>query len=140
MLRPATMKDVDLLYEWRNDPVVRRASHQQSEIELSSHHVWLRESLENSGRKIFVAEKNGVPVGTVRSDFSDGVHELSWTIAPGARGQGLGARMVALLAGLIQGPIRAEIGVGNVASVRIAEKVGMVLVCTKDGIMHFRKD
>ncbi len=139
ILRPAAMHDAELLHAWRNDPEVRQASHDQSEIDFESHQIWLKQSLENPDRRIFIAERDGVPVGTVRSDCSAGTFGLSWTIAPEFREQGLGKRMVALLVAQIQGPIRAEVRIGNVASVRIAEHVGMKLDSVEGGIMHFRK-
>jgi RimJ/RimL family protein N-acetyltransferase len=139
VLRLAAMEDSELLHAWRNDPQVRQASRDQAEIEFDSHLVWLKESLENPDRSIFIAEMDDMPVGTVRSDLSGGVFELSWTVAPDARGQGIGKRMVALLAAQIEGPIRAEVRMGNVASVRIAEHVGMTLEGNQDGILHFRK-
>ncbi|HEY69740.1 MAG TPA: GNAT family N-acetyltransferase [Anaerolineae bacterium] len=133
------MEDSELLLVWRNDPAVRRASHDQSEIELHAHQMWLRESLENPNRKIFIAEMGDVPVGTVRSDFQDGTYELSWTVAPEAREQGIGKLMVSMLAAQIEEPIRAEVRIGNVASVRIAEHVGMALERIEDGILYFRR-
>lgn len=139
-LRPATLEDSEILHTWRNDPAVRQASHDQSEIELQAHQIWLRESLANPERKIFIAEMGGIPVGTVRSDFKDGAYELSWTVAPEVREQGIGKRMVAMLASQIEGPIRAEVRIGNVASVRIAEHVGMTLEGVEDGIQYFRRD
>ena len=139
VLRPAEMEDAEHLHAWRNDPDTRRASRDQSEIEFDSHLIWLKESHENPDRRIFIAEMDGIPVGTVRSDLSDGVFELSWTVAPDARGQGIGKRMVALHAAQIEGPIRAEVRIGNVASVRIAEHVGMTLEGIQDGVLLFRK-
>jgi RimJ/RimL family protein N-acetyltransferase len=139
-LRPATMDDTELLFGWRNDPAVRQASHNRSEIEFHAHQIWLRESLANPDRKIFIAEMGGVPVGTVRSDYDEGVYELSWTVAPEVREQGIGKSMVALFASQIEEPIRAEVRIGNVASVRIAEHAGMSLEGVEEGIMHFRRE
>ncbi len=139
-LRPATMDDSELLLVWRNDPAVRQASHDQSKIELQAHQIWIRESLENPDRKIFIAVMDDVPVGTVRSDFQEGTYELSWTVAPEVRERGIGKQMVALLASQIEGPIRAEVRIGNVASVRIAEHVGMTLESIEDGILYFRRE
>ncbi len=140
LLRPARMDDSEILLAWRNDPAVRQASHDRSEIELQAHQIWLRESLENPDRMIFIVERDGVPVGTVRSDFDGETYELSWTVAPEVREQGIGKTMVALLAVQIEGPIRAEVRIGNVASVRIAEHVGMKLESVEEGIQHFRRE
>lgn len=139
-LRPATLSDTEILLAWRNDPAVRQASHDQSAIEYQAHQIWLRESLANPNRKIFIAERDGIPVGTVRSDFDGSAYELSWTVAPEVREQGIGKRMVAMLASQIEGSMRAEVRIGNVASVRIAEHVGMTLESVEDGIQYFRKD
>lgn len=140
LLRPARIDDSEILLVWRNDPAVRQASHDRSEIELHAHQIWLRENLDNPDRRIFIAERDGIPVGTVRSDFDGDTYELSWTVAPEVREQGIGKTMVALLAVQIEGPIRAEVRIGNVASVRIAEHVGMKLESVEEGIQHFRRE
>jgi len=47
--------------------------------------------------------------------------------------------MVALLAEQFTGPLRAEVKVGNPASVRIAEAAGMTVCGEADGIVHYRR-
>jgi len=89
--------------------------------------------------QLLVAEENGAPVGTVRADFSEGVWELSWTVAPNARGRGVAKQMVVLLASQIPEPIRAEVKAGNIASARIAEYVGMEFDREADGVLHYKR-
>jgi len=139
-LRPATMEDADTLLEWRNDPDTRKASHNTAEVQRSDHVSWLSRTLGNPDRRLYVAEGNGEPVGTVRADFSDGVWELSWTVSPRARGRGVAKRMVALLANEIPEPIRAEVKTGNTSSARIAEHAGMVFQREIDGILHYKRE
>ncbi len=135
------MADANALFEWRNDPMTRAASHDTSEVQFEDHLVWLENSLANPLRMLFVAEIDGKPVGTVRADQSDGTWELSWTVAPSHRGSGVGKRIVSKLARSITDPIRAEVKSGNTASIRIAEHAGMRLIREADGILHFeRKD
>ena len=86
------------------------------------------------------AEENRLPVGTIRAYYSQGEHELSWAVAPNARGRGLGKRMVALLANQITDPIRAEIKADNEASMRIAEYAGMKYVREENGVLHYRRE
>lgn len=138
-LRLATLQDADLLLDWRNDPGTRLASHGAAAVQREEHVSWLTKSLSNANRKLLVAEENGVPVGTVRADFSDGAWELSWTVAPAARGRGVAKRMVALLAHQIAQPIRAEIKTGNVASTLVAEHAGMQFDCEANGVLHYRR-
>jgi len=139
-LRPATIKDADMLLNWRNDPETRKASHSRSEVPNKEHLDWLSKAIGNANRRLLIAEENGNPVGTVRADFSQGAWELSWTVAPNARGQGVAKRMVTLFASEISEPIRAEVKIGNIASVRIAEHAGMAFDREVEGILHYTRD
>ena len=139
-LRPATAADAALLLAWRNDEATRQASHHTAAIEPESHARWLEALLRNPARRLFIAEEQGEPVGSVRADRDpDGAcHELSWTVAPSARGRGIGAGMVRLLRAEVRGPVRAEVKPGNAASVRIAEAAGLHFEAEREGVLHFR--
>lgn len=139
-LRPATAADATLLLAWRNDEATRLASHHTEPVHPEDHARWLDALLRNPARRLFIAEAHGEPVGSVRADRDDdgACHELSWTVAPSARGRGFGARMVRLLMAEVSGPVRAEVKPGNPASVRIAEAAGLCFDVERDGVMHFR--
>ncbi|WDP89828.1 MAG: GNAT family N-acetyltransferase [Desulfobacter sp.] len=139
-LRPATMADADITMEWRNDPDTRKSSRNTSPVEREEHLVWLACVLADSNRQLLIAQEAGVPVGTVRADLSGGVWELSWTTAPQARGRGVAKQMVALAAGRISGPVRAEIKKNNPASARIAEYAGMDFIGEENGVLHYRRN
>jgi RimJ/RimL family protein N-acetyltransferase len=138
-LRPATIDDADMLLEWRNDPETRKASHNTDHVQRDDHISWLSRTLGNPNRRLYVAEENGSPIGTVRADLADGVWELSWTVSPKARGRGVAKRMVAVLATKISEPIRAEVKTGNIASARIAEHAGMAFERETDGVLHYKR-
>lgn len=134
-LRPATLDDAPLLLAWRNDPDTRANSHNTAKVTLAEHRAWLEATLANPARTLWIAEDGG-PVGTVRCDHGE-VSELSWTVAPEARGKGVGRRMVALAVAEVGGRIRAEVKTGNHASARIAESAGMVLERRVSGVLHY---
>lgn len=138
-LRRATLEDADLLLEWRNDLQTIMASHNVKEVSVYEHKLWLAEVLDNPDRNLLIAEASGTPVGTVRADYTKGVYELSWTVAPSARGTGVGKKMVATLARQIAGPIRAEVRAGNESSSRIAEHAGMKFTREDDGVLHYQR-
>lgn len=139
-LRPATVADAALLLEWRNDEATRLASHNTGVVTPEDHARWLDALLRDPSRRLFIAEVNGDPVGSVRADRDpDGAcHELSWTVAPAARGRGMGVRMVQLLLAEVSGPVRAEVKPGNQASVRIAEAAGLAFDVERNGVMRFQ--
>lgn len=138
-LRSATIQDSDLLLEWRNDPETRKASYNTAEVHRGEHASWLARTLDHPHQRLLFAQEDGAPVGTVRAAFSEGVWELSWMVAPNARGRGVAKRMVALLADQICEPIKAEVKVGNMPSARIAEHGGMELDRQADGVLHYRR-
>lgn len=134
------MADAKALFEWRNDPVTRAASHETAEIRMADHLAWLEKCLADPDRKLYVAEIDGAAVGTVRADQTGGTWTLSWTVAPNRRGRGIGKRIAAKLAHAITNPIRAEVRSENLASMRIAEHLGMRPVREVDGFLHYERD
>ncbi len=128
-----------MLREWRNDISTREASHNTAPIRTDDHIEWLRKTLANENRRLYVAEVDAIPVGTVRADYENPGYELSWTVAPSKRGQGIGRVMVYLLASTISEPVRAEVKAGNIASIRIAEAAGMVFEREANGILHYQR-
>ena len=108
VLRRASTSDGHLLYRWRTDPVTRASSHQSGPIDMATHLAWLDAALSNPRREIYIAEADGVPVGTVRVDREADACEVSWTVAQEARGRGVGSRMVAIAAASIPGAIRRK--------------------------------
>lgn len=125
-LRPATADDAQRLFDWRNDPDTRANSGNTREIDWAGHVAWLNHALADPARRVFIAEAGGRAVGTVRADRRDDIWDLSWTVAPEARGRGFGRTMVRALIGRLSGTVRARVRRDNGPSRRIAEAAGMV--------------
>jgi RimJ/RimL family protein N-acetyltransferase len=135
VFRPATENDAALLLSWRNDPDTQAASRSTKAIEPVSHIDWLRLKLSSPATQILIAEDDGKPVGTVRVDFRGAYSELSWTVSPRERGNGVGTRMLAqAVRAILVRPLRAEIKSANTASVRMAEKCGFRRLAEADGL------
>ena len=98
--RPATPSDSPLLLRWRNDPETRKVSRDSAPVPWQSHSGWYARTLENPSRELYVVERGGAPVGTVRFDALEGASageewEVSITLAPEARGHGLSRPVLA---------------------------------------------
>ncbi|MGO3209998.1 MAG: GNAT family N-acetyltransferase [Brachybacterium sp.] len=94
--RPATLEDSSLLLRWRNDPATREVSRTRESISWDGHTGWYRRLLEDPQRALYVVERGGAPVGTVRFDALEaGEWEVSITLAPEARGVGLSRPVLA---------------------------------------------
>lgn len=133
-IRPARPADAGRLLEWANDPATREASFDREPIAPAEHKSWLAGVLGDPGRRLWIAEEAGIPVGQVRVDrAADGVGVVSIGLAPGVRGRGLGREILRL--GLAAAS--AELGVrraravvrrSNVPSRRLFEGAGFVEV------------
>lgn len=139
-LRRASMNDMEVLFRWRNDPATRKASLNTQEITIEEHETWLRSALADKDRRIYIAEVDGEPVGTIRADYESGIYRLSWTVGPDFRGKGYGKDMVLALVEELKSPVRAEVKADNIASRRIAESAGMKLEREEGGILYFSRE
>jgi spore coat polysaccharide biosynthesis predicted glycosyltransferase SpsG/GNAT superfamily N-acetyltransferase len=94
-VREATVADAGLLLGWRNDPATRAASRSSAEVSEADHVAWLRSALAREDRLLLVAKDATGPVGTVRWDRrAEREWEVSITVAPSRRGQGLARRLL----------------------------------------------
>ena len=132
--RPAGLMDADMLFQWRNHPLVRQYSGSPHEIAWDAHCHWFQKSLKNQNRILLIAESDGQPVGVLRYDFQAQQLQalVSVYLKPEKIGQGYGANL--LLAGVQwirnQHPsvskLVAEILPENAASIRAFERAGYV--------------
>ena len=129
-VREATIDDLMLLFEWANDPEVRKNSFNPNPIQLENHTSWLQAKLQDEQAKLYIAEAAGVPAAHIRFELQDGKATVSYLIGSGFRGKGLGH--VILLKGvaklLQQKPelnlVEGLVQQANVASSRAFEKAG----------------
>ena len=140
VIRPATEKDAEILLNWRNDPTTRIQSHSSEYIDKLGHIKWLKNSIDNPDINLFIAEVDGQPVGTSRADLDqDKFYQLSWTVSPNFRGQGLGKNIVKQMVGKFK-KCKAQIKKGNLASVKIADYAGLKLCNKSDDVLFFKTD
>lgn len=140
---------VDILLRWRNDPDTQRASRRSRLFGREEY----REEFANAlslGSEISLFYENGsdLPVGFVKLD-PDHVDccrkQLSWTVAPEARGRGVGTRMLVSAIRVFgcdrSQKLRAEIKASNTSSLKLAERAGFLKEReSEDGMTHWIYD
>lgn len=130
VVRDATEADAALLHGWRDDPLTRHWSRNTAEVPFADHLNWLRGVLASDQRLLLVAESPEGPLGSVRFDqVTDGVWEVSITVAPERRGRGLAAEILAagehaLVARRPAKTVLASVHRDNAASARLFERAG----------------
>lgn len=139
IFRPARREDAAQLRRWRNDPLTRAASIHTAAVSESEHLAWLETLLADTHRQLLVAWRREQPVGCVRFDIGEQETEVSWTVAPEARGHGIGSRMVQLAVAQRTEALMARVRLDNPASARIAESAGLSLAETQDQVRIYRR-
>lgn len=146
-LRDARRGDMRLLLEWANDPGVRAASFSSAPIEPEQHRRWFEGRLADSRCAIFIAvDELDAPVGQIRFECTEeGIAVVGVSVAPQARGGGLGndliARGVERLTGRCEvRRVDAFVKVENQPSHRAFEKAGFSLAdeCEVRGVPALR--
>jgi RimJ/RimL family protein N-acetyltransferase len=121
------MDDARHLFEWRNDPLTRAMSKNSDPVSWESHVAWLTARLARQSPHLYVVRDGDVRLGTFRVDGD----EISYTVAPEHRKKGLGIAMLRKAHEMF-GPLRAEIYPRNVASIKVAERAGMIVDLIQD--------
>lgn len=94
-LRPVTMNDARLLWDWRNEPATRAASFSSQIIPLESHIHWLQRRLDSASSQLYIAcDLTDEPIGQIRFDLDQSEALISFSIAPQARGRKLASRLL----------------------------------------------
>lgn len=129
-LRLADISDLDMYYEWANDPVVRNNSFNSAPIPYADHVKWFNKALGSDDVVLYVLMDADTAVGQIRISVTDSVAELSYSIASDFRGMGYGSKIVLLLIDKIRvdrpeiQTIRARVKPDNNASLKVFENQG----------------
>lgn len=138
-LRPATVEDGRLLFNWVNQPDCLAASLETTRpVEWAEHLGWLENRVSSSECGIWIATFAGAPIGQVRAEIGadDQLYVSIYIDAP-ARGKGHGTAMLAALAteSVARWPgasLVARVRNGNVSSRKLFETAGYRLTDAND--------
>jgi RimJ/RimL family protein N-acetyltransferase len=140
-VRPATPEDLDLTWEWSNDPDVRRQSFESASIPRHRHEEWFARRLADPEGDFLIVESDGVPVGQAR--FEGTPTTLGYLVGPASRGRGLASPLL-VAAGRQHfrrhpaGEVIALVKPDNRASVRALDLAGFEPMDPMDGALRFR--
>lgn len=94
-LRTASSTDLELLFQWRNDPWIISLSESKRPVTMDQHRLWFEKTLTSSHRLLFIvtiAESENA--GTVRFDHNRGECEITVYLMKEFTGRGLGVDAV----------------------------------------------
>ena len=93
--RKVTEDDLQRIYEWRNNPEVRKNSFSQDEIKPEEHNRYWMERLARDDVYSFIVVSEREDVGLVRLDKRGDSYEVHIMIAPDKQRKGLGTAAIA---------------------------------------------
>lgn len=127
-IRQAKLTDVDLIFEWSNDQLVREQSFTSDAISYVSHCEWFNNKLTDKTAFIYILEADNKPASLVRIDVKTNNATIGVSIGKEFRGKGLGSasirKGVAEYFKIQSLPILASIKKQNIASIKSFEKAG----------------
>ncbi len=128
-LRPATLDDVHMVYQWRNRTDIIENSTLEQPVVWSEHEAWFSGAVNNSSQALYIVEKDNLPVGQLRFDQRLGnTTAVSIYLLPEHQGKGYGVTALKTGCSAVQtawkGPIVAHIRLGNKHSESAFMKAG----------------
>ncbi len=139
-LRPTTPNDLMLIFEWANDPLVRKMSFNSNPISLTEHTEWFYKTINDADQHLLIAEilldgstEFYAPCGQLRFNTQG---EIGILIAPQYRGKHLAASCLNAAVAYIKDKkkpyahITAYIKMENSRSVKAFESAGFVAAGT----------
>lgn len=96
-LRDVTEADMDLLYDWVNDPISRASAFSNDMISYEDHCNWFQKMMCDQSILQYIYEIEQQPVGQARVEIKDGIGVIDYSIAPEYRLHGYGNDIINLL-------------------------------------------
>lgn len=138
--RTANQQDVDLYFDWANDPVTRQNSYNKEPVDYDAHVKWFRKKINSPDSVLYVFQnESNETVGQIRFDRIPGTDDflVSISVDSNHRGKGYASQMLTqsahcLLAANPGAHIIAHVFVSNEASYRSFIKAGYQLAEQKE--------
>lgn len=131
MLRPVQDTDMDLIYQWANEPTVRANAFSTKPIPYEDHVKWFRTKQNDSNCFFYIAMNGTQPVGVIRIDRQKDKPEIgviSYSVDGNVRGLGIGTRMLMMVCVLLKDTglhsLLGQVKPSNPASMRAFQKAG----------------
>ncbi|MBK6524756.1 MAG: GNAT family N-acetyltransferase [Crocinitomicaceae bacterium] len=121
-IRRTNLSDLDIVYNWINDPLVRNQSYSTAAVSMSNHTNWFNSKINSSQTSYYILEFKGERMGQIRFEHTGNSALINYLIAPEFRQKGWGSVLLkkGILEMLRENPKVKEISgyvkLGNAAS------------------------
>jgi RimJ/RimL family protein N-acetyltransferase len=146
-LRKAQTSDLDITYQWLNDPLVRQHSFNTEKVNYSDHQEWFLQKIKEANTVYLIFEQyDGIPLGSIRFDLADNKAKINYLIDPKFQGQGLGRTILQDgIRFLLQEHENVKAVYGwvfkkNIASIKIFDKLDFIKVEEQAELVKFERE
>ena len=138
-LREVKKSDWKVLLEWRNDKITRQNSFNSDLVSVSEHKEYIKNTITNLNRTLFILEYNEIPVGTIREEkLGKDKFELSYTISPMYRGKKIGQIMMSVYLIERKGSFICKVMKNNIPSIKMIEKMNFKLFKVENRVNYYK--
>lgn len=133
-IRLASLKDINIYFNWVNNIRVRKNSINSDEIFFDDHVKWFKNKLNSEDSVLLILENKGLQIGQIRFDLIKNSALIDYSIDEKYRGQGLGDKLLKMgmnffLINFNRKKIklyRAVVKKSNLASIKLFTKNGFI--------------
>ena len=143
-LKPVKPLDINLIYEWANEKVVRENAFNQNQISYDEHETWFYGKLSSDNVLFYIFYIDETPIGQIRVDIENRKGMIDYSIDSRHRGKGYGTLILEHLikeTELKEKKVKLLIGdvkLGNMSSRKAFEKAGFKGTAMEDIIRYSR--
>jgi UDP-2,4-diacetamido-2,4,6-trideoxy-beta-L-altropyranose hydrolase len=126
----ANEKDIQLYFDWANDPLVRTLSFNNNPIPWENHQKWFTNKIHSRDHIFYKAVIIENAVGQIRYDLKEDEALINYSVDSNFRGYGIGSLMIEKTLLLIDKKFKTDYSIigfvkyGNVASSMVFRKLG----------------
>ena len=147
LLRNLTLKDLDLLYNWINDPFVRKNSLNNKPLDKKRHTKWFDNIINSKFDYIWIFTMNSLNLGVVRYEKeNNNQYCFSYLLNKESRGKGFALDMIKMSLNKFSSigsnsnkVILAKTKSDNKISIRSLTRAGFFLESENNNVITFKK-
>lgn len=140
-LRDLAYSDRELLFRWRDRPLVREVSNSAAPLNPETHCAWFGRTLTRDDGLWRIYQEGGRDLGFVAAERKGEFWRWSFYLGEPDASPGAGGRMLCAFLRLLPDgcTVEGEVKSGNTASVRLHERLGFKWESERDGTLVFRR-
>ena len=96
-LRKVCQADRDLLFQWANDPTVRKNAFHTEQIPYENHVKWFEKMMSDDSVHQYILCDGDVPIGQIRLNVENQEAVIDYSISAENRGKGYGSKILRLM-------------------------------------------